>query len=167
MNEYIVRLHFEKSPFNSRFVELTQGQRAIVDECDYQEVIQSGPWCAQWNRKIKSFYALRSVAVNNKKTTEQLHRFLLGLKHGDLSQGHHVNHDTLDNRRSNIHIVTHRVNNQSRLYHSKYGVCVYKMSFDRFRVIVCVNGSLQHVGYFTNLDEAHKARDDFIKDIAE
>lgn len=82
-----------------RFIPLTRGQWAIVDTCDYDYLMQ-WKWCAQWNPKNRSYYAIRnSKLVNRKRTLIWMHRVILGLEGGDPLEGDHALHNTLDNRR--------------------------------------------------------------------
>lgn len=56
-------------------------------------------------------YAVRSIGGGRK---EYMHRRLLGLVAADRSEVDHVNGDRLDNRRSNLRVVTHAENLQNR-----------------------------------------------------
>ncbi len=49
-----------------KLIELTQGQAAIVDDEDYEELNQH-KWYAQWNKGTKSFYAGRKGKTKNGK----------------------------------------------------------------------------------------------------
>jgi hypothetical protein len=86
-----------------REIVLTKGQVAIVDEAD---VPLLGPWKwrANWDKTTQSFYAVRTEGWKRKYSIS-MHRTILGLPFGDPRIGDHINHDTLDNRRSNLRIV--------------------------------------------------------------
>lgn len=95
-----------------------------------------------------------------------MHRLILGLVFGDKLQVDHRNHDTLDNRRSNIQIVTRRKNHENRKDQSKYGVGI---AFDKrnktkpFQVYVKINSKRIYVGNFSTTTEAQIARKIFLK----
>jgi hypothetical protein len=59
-------------------------------------------------------YARRTVREDGGFRLYILHRVILGLAHGDPREGDHINLDKLDNRRSNLRIVTGAQNRQNR-----------------------------------------------------
>jgi len=97
-------------------IPLTKGQVAIIDSIDF-EAVSRFKWCSMWNQYTHSFYAYRWVLRDGKGTTQYMHRFLMELAHGDKRQVDHFNHDTLDNRRSNLRIVTQSENAKNRKSH--------------------------------------------------
>ena len=132
-------------------LHLSQGQVALVDDEDYADLSQF-KWSAYWNPHTRSYYAQRGIRLPNGKTTsEKMHRRILGLKRGDRRQGDHRNHATLDNRRSNIRIVTHTENGRNRrgkgfsrdTRRKKYMACIQ------------VNGVTKHLGSFDTAMDAH------------
>ena len=69
----------------------------------------------KWNaypNVMGGFYAACRIFRNGKNTTLYMHRLIMGEPKG--KQVDHWNHDTLDNRRSNLRIVTNRQNNENR-----------------------------------------------------
>lgn len=86
---------------------LSSGDVCIVDDDDYD-------FLNQWNwkavRSKSNIYAGRNAGcVNGKWNTVLMHRLLLDAKRGE--QVDHVNHKTLDNRRSNIRLCNQSQNN--------------------------------------------------------
>jgi hypothetical protein len=92
-------------------VELTQGQVALVDEPI------EGKWCANYDPKLRGYYAVRNVRVGDKRPKQRMHRYIWERAHGPIPKGmqvDHTNRNSLDNRLSNLRVVTHRVNAQNR-----------------------------------------------------
>lgn len=90
-------------------IPLTQGQFAKVSSHRYEEIML-WKWCAYWCIGTKSFYAARTSYFNRQKLFVQMHRQILDLSHGDKRKGDHINHETLDNRDSNLRIATNSQN---------------------------------------------------------
>lgn len=90
-----------------RMIVLTKGQATIVDAADFKW-LSSFNWCARWSQSTKSYYAHRQYPRDAEKKQKgcPMHRFILGLVPGDGFIGDHINRNTLDNRRSNLRIVT-------------------------------------------------------------
>lgn len=145
-------------------IPLTQNQVALVDERDWCELRKS-KWYAWWNKHTKSFYAKRIIALERRRTAQYMHRRILGLEHGDKRQGDHRNHNTLDNRRSNLRIVTSRANHENQRNQSKYGPGVEKVKKNRprpFRARARVDDRTVHIGFFSTPEEARSARECFL-----
>jgi hypothetical protein len=89
-----------------KYIPLTKEKFSIIDDEDYERVNQY-KWCFLPQR---TGYAITSEKLNNKKKI-YLHRFILnyiGKKTID-----HINHDTLDNRKENLRIVTNSINHKN------------------------------------------------------
>jgi len=95
-------------------IKLTQGQVTIVDDEDFEELNQYKWTAHNATKKDKSdyFYAIRCV---NKKMI-RMHRVLMNPP--DDMQIDHINRNPLDNRKENLRICTHSVNQRNR-YDSK------------------------------------------------
>lgn len=139
-----------------REIPLTQGKVALVDaaDCDY---LMQWKWCAVNNRNL--WYAERQVRVEGKKTHIRMHALLLGQKGVD-----HINHDSLDNRRANLRIVTHQQNtfNQRAARGSSSvfkGVGWHKAS-GQWRARIVPGGKEHHLGFFDDELKAATAYDD-------
>jgi hypothetical protein len=136
-------------------IKLTQNQVALVDDADYKWLMQ-WKWCAHWARYTKSFYAERHIRLSDgKKTPLQMHRQILGLERGNELQGDHKNHDTLDNRRENLRIVTGSENQWNRKKSPK-GYCWHKHD-KKYVASIRVGGVSKSLGYFDVPAEAHQA----------
>ena len=83
----------------TKFIPLTQGKFASIDDEDYHRV-RNLKWYAL-RRPNGRWYAVHSINANTKVS---MHRFLLGLKANQ--QCDHVNCYGLDNRRINLRVCT-------------------------------------------------------------
>jgi AP2 domain len=93
-------------------IPLTQGQFATVDDEDFSW-LSSWRWFAQWNPKTKSFYATRKgpgscAGGRDRRGVILMHREILACPSDRLVN--HRNHDTLDNRQSNLQQVSNMEN---------------------------------------------------------
>jgi hypothetical protein len=149
----------------SSAITLSQGKRAIVDTDRVDMLTREGSkWYAVWDVKMKSYYAVRKIPHPTSKTTRQyqqrMHRLILGLQCGDKRQGDHINGDTLDNRRSNLRIVTtSRGNNQNRDLHRAGrlpGCCFHKAS-RKWVARILQFGKRQSLGYYDTEIQANAA----------
>ena len=95
-------------------IELTQNQVTIVDDSDFEQ-LSKHKWQAWWNKCTRSFYAIRNGRkADGKRIKVSMAREILGLKRGDKLQADHRDHNTLDNRRANLRIVTCQQNHFNR-----------------------------------------------------
>ncbi len=148
-------------------IELTQDQVAIVDDDDFEELNQF-KWYAQWNVCNKSFYADRHIydSVSKKQSTIRMHRVVMGLTDSKM-QVDHIYHNTLDNRKENLRIVTPAENlknpkdkdrkRKSLRCSSIYpGVCWIKRD-RRWRAHITINNKRTYLGQFKTELEAIEA----------
>ena len=142
-------------------IPLTQGKVAMVDDEDFEDLSKS-KWYALWQGHVRSYYAIRGIWNGRNMSSERMHRRILGLESGDKRQVDHINHDTLDNRKENLRIVTHRENQENRRNKSKHGVGVYKNK-SGFQVMVYADGKLHYLGMFRTTNDATEARNRFLE----
>jgi len=91
-------------------IQLTRGQVALVDDEDYDYLMQ-WKWSAHLNNN-RYFYAERGIKVNGKCKTIRMHVDLMKPKIGNIVD--HINHNTLDNRKHNLRVCTRSQNNANR-----------------------------------------------------
>lgn len=133
-------------------IPLTKGQVALVDDSDYEWLMQ-WKWRAQ--RSHLTWYAVRTERLSTgKRVAVCMHRELLGLKRGDGLQGDHKNHNGLDNRRVNLRIVTNQ-DNRFNLSRAR-GYC-WCNEQERFRAYIYAHGKQYHLGYYPTAQEARDA----------
>jgi len=142
-------------------IPLTQGQFAMVDDNDYDYLMQ-WRWCAVFCKRGKRFYAARSHNSNGKKNTISMHRQLLGItdKHTIVD---HKDHNALNNSRVNLRIVSHAENMANRLPKingSSNFLGVYKFKNKNYwSAQITKGGKQKYLGFFYNEIEAAKAYD--------
>lgn len=118
-------------------IPLTQGQFAIVDEADYELLIQH-KWCASWCEKMKGYVAVSRIGGR----VQLMHRYLLNAP--SMLVVDHRNHNTLDNRRRNLRLCAQRQNMANARKWRKQTSSQYKgVSWDK-------NNSKWQAGIVTN-----------------
>lgn len=98
------------------WIALSQNQSTLVDDADLERVAQH-----RWHLKVQrknpgKYYAQTTVSVGGKKTSIQLHRFLVNAPDGVFVD--HRDGNPLNNRRDNLRLCTNR-QNQENVVHSK------------------------------------------------
>lgn len=131
---------------------LTQNQKAIVDDIDYD-------FLNQWNWHFKNGYAARSITIGkNKQKRIWMHDVLM--PHPDNLEVDHINRNGLDNRKNNLRIVTHKENSDNRrdLFKNNTsgvkGVCFHN---GKWQASYRHNGHLTYIGRFSTINEAKEA----------
>jgi hypothetical protein len=93
-----------------KLIPLTQGQFAKVDDDDFDWLNQWN-WCAHLSSTTHSFEAVRNAPrdpITHKSYLIRMHREIMNAKAWQLVD--HRFHDTLDNRKSELRICTHKQN---------------------------------------------------------
>lgn len=91
-------------------IPLSQGLFALVDKENYERLMQHN-WFAQ--KSGNTYYAVRNLVTNGKKTRRLMHREILPVAKGVLTD--HRNHCGLDNRESNLRSCSHAENGYGQL----------------------------------------------------
>lgn len=126
----------------------------ILDKDDYDRVVEAGKWCASKDRN--KFYFHHRI---NKKEKITLHRFLMGFPKGKYID--HINKNTLDNRKCNLRICSNGANLRNGLVRTNNKTGYTGVSINRnnnFSARIRVNYKIIHLGTFSKLKEAIKAR---------
>lgn len=141
-----------------RHITLSGGETALVDDEDY-EAFGALKWSSH---KIQLPSGRRYVYAQRKngRRTIGLHRLILAAPRGLVVD--HINGDTLDNRRDNLRLVTHKVNMRNRHganANSVTGVRNVRLDSRNGRFIVSLQprSGYLHIGTYASLEEATKA----------
>ncbi len=139
---------------------LTQGKYTLVDDEDYDELMQ-WKWCAAYHpsggwRVHRKYKHSKTVLMS---------RFIMNAPKGmDVD---HRNGNPMDNRRSNLRVCTHQENCQGRRPNknclSNYkGVSWFR---GKWRVVIGTNKKQLYLGRFSNEEEAAKVYDTKAKEL--
>lgn len=144
----------------TREIPLTRGAVALVDDEDYDFLIQ-------WKWRVTDHgYAVRfeTIPLEKRKTSQRqrviyMHHVVLGI----VGRTDHINRNPSDNRRKNLRLATQQQNNMNRGKSanktSQYiGVCYFKQT-GKWTAYISVDRKRKHLGCFATEIEAAKARD--------
>lgn len=142
-------------------IPLTRGFLALIDESDLPLVSDFKWFAADGNR---TRYAHRTINFmqSGRKTARiiRMHRLIVEAKPGDIVD--HINGNGLDNRRTNLRIVSHAENCQNRIgprSDNKSGANgVYLDSKIGWRAYITTDGKRKWLGVFSSFDAAVTAR---------
>jgi hypothetical protein len=144
----------------SRQIPLSQEKFALVDEADYVS-ISKHKWYAMENVNSGRFYAVRhSPARDGKSHLIYMHRQILGLGYKDPREGdHRIITETLDNRRSNLRIVTDQQQqwHKGRYKSNKSGFKGVSYCRERGNYLACISikGRIKNLGRRSTAEEAY------------
>ncbi len=135
-------------------IHLTQGYKTVVDDEDYELLMQYS-----W-----SFHQGYAKSYVNKKHTG-MHRFLMNTPLG--KETDHINGNRLDNRRQNLRVVTNSQNQMNKRAHGKHpfkGVYYHRVNNRWVAEIGTVN-KRAYLGSFKSARTAALAYDLWAKDL--
>lgn len=139
----------------SKKMPLSQGKFTIVDDADYE-------WLNQWKWslivvKVRFFSARRDFYKNGKRKGVAMSRLIMNFPKNKFVD--HINGDSLDNRRSNLRIVTRNQNAQNRRKKIKSTTSKYKgvhkrSQYNYWLSFIHVNGKKIPLGKFMSEKKA-------------
>lgn len=133
-------------------ISLTQGQFAVVDDADFEQLNQF-KWFA--HKRTGNFYAVRRKDGKH----VSMHRELLGITDPSIL-GDHKDRNTLNNQRNNLRKASRSQNNANTRSRnnsvSKYlGVSPFvKNGKSKWRANICKDKKIYHLGYFKTEEDA-------------
>jgi hypothetical protein len=142
----------------ARWIPLTQDRWALIDDADYEAVSKTN-WCFIKGRHDGVTGYAQSNILQDDGTRKRtfLHQHLLGHR----QQVDHADGDGLNNRRSNLRVVTDVQNRMnSRTYkNNKSGFKGVHLHVGRWVATIKVNNKSTHLGRFDTAEEAARAYD--------
>ncbi len=135
-------------------IALTQGKIALVDDVDYEYLMQ-WKWCYAYNGGRGSGYAATGWRDENGSLTIKYMHQLLAKRLGFNGIVDHMNHDGLDNRRYNLRECTNKQNlaNRRKFQNcsSRYkGVCKLKTGRKKWKAQIVANYINKNLGCYHN-----------------
>lgn len=138
-------------------IDLTQGQKALVDDEDFE-------WLSQWKwsaakQGSDKWRAMRTVKNGSRQRVIRMHRLIMNAKTGQTVD--HINGNPLDNRRANLRFATQQqqmINRRgwvSRPKTSRYKGVYWQKDINRWRS----RFREKYLGTFTNEEDAARAYD--------
>jgi hypothetical protein len=140
----------------SKYIKLTKGLSALVDDEDYEKFNQFN-WCC--SKSGNKYYAIRRVKKNGVNKDIKLHREIMMATEEQIVD--HINGDCLDCRKENMRFVTASQNAINRRIRSdnKLGVVgVSRLPNGKYLAYISFNGENRRLGRFAKLEEAIEAR---------
>lgn len=133
---------------------------AKVSLSDLDKLMQLNcKWFLAKRPHCEGYLAANIKHENGKWSPILLHRYLFDFPTGKMID--HINHNTLDNRRENLRVVTNSENSQNRdpkTIKSKSGIrgVTYDKQTGKWRVRFTKDGKTVHLGRFSSIKEAEK-----------
>jgi len=145
-----------------KVIPLTQGKEALVDDCDYEYLMES-KWRFARRGHQRTGYARFKQTVGGKRHWVHMHR-LVAERSGLAVEGKQIDHvdgNGLNNCRNNLRVATES-QNKANLRRRRDNTSGYKgVSCNRqtgkFRAYITVAGHRRHLKYFDDPREAARA----------
>jgi hypothetical protein len=135
-------------------IVISEGNVVLVDDEDYEKALK-----VQWYICLGYARGYARQSLGMPVSTLLLHRYILGLAHGDKRVVDHANGNKLDNRKANLRICTQVENQRNKpvTKHNRSGLKGVGRHKGRWRARIRADGREIHIGYFDTVEEAHTA----------
>jgi hypothetical protein len=141
-----------------KLIPLTRGLFTQVDDEDFEE-LNKYKW--QAHKDVSSYYAVRDITINGKSKTIYMHRIIMNVSDGLVVD--HIDHDGLNNQKSNMRNCTRQQNRMNLLPHGKshyLGVSYHTThGYTYIKASIRYNGKCYHIGLFPTEEDAARAYD--------
>ena len=126
----------------------------MIDAEDLKIMDQyKGTWGSSYDHCTNGFYISMNVTINKKIQKLYLHRIIMNCTDPTL-QIDHLNHNTLDNRKSEMKIVTRNENQWNKRKVKGY---YWNTHSQKFLARICKNNKYIELGSYTNEQDARDA----------
>lgn len=141
-------------------IPLTQGKVALVDDEDYERVVQY-KWNAHYHKPSGNWYARRTIDGLGRQIS--MHRFIMSAPAG--SKVDHIDRDGLNNQRSNLRFATTAQNGANRAKGRNQTTSRYKgvhwyATVGKWKATIVVAQRTIFLGHFELEEDAAKAYDE-------
>lgn len=156
-NAVRTRFHLRKPVFDGEIarVELTRGMHAIIDAQDAARVGLLNWYASPHHR---GFIPLSQVPIGGRSIRVHLHSWIMRPPAGIVVD--HINHEPLDNRRSNLRFATCGLNNVNRRLRSSTGFRGVSTRKDKYVAAISLGKTRIRLGYdFETAEDAARAYD--------
>jgi hypothetical protein len=143
-------------------ITLSNGSAALIDDID-ADLLRHRWWGSGCRRGY--LYAQRTASEDGPRRKKHMHREIGERIHGGaIPRGavvDHINGDTLDNRRCNLRVVSHRENvwNQHGAGRdSQSGLRGVRAHRNSWHAYICEGRKMHHLGAFDTKEQAYAAR---------
>ena len=137
---------------------LSKGYVAIVDDEDF-DFLNQWKWQARFNKTSNSYYASRYEGGRNNRKYIAMHRVVMNAPAN--MQVDHIHHNTLDNRKKELRLVTKSQNQMNSRINCKnktgYKGVSWHKSDKKFVAQIKINGKRIWLGGFDLLEDAAEA----------
>lgn len=139
-----------------KYIPLSQGKFAIVDDEDFELV-------SQYKWYYHQGYAVTHGGQHPNQFTLSMHRLILNKGFGNRDYTDHINGNKLDNRRANLRICTNAQNCRNRTINtnntSGYKGVSWNKANKKWTAYIKLNWKLVFLGNFVNKEDAAIAYD--------
>lgn len=131
-----------------RYVPLTKGKYASVDDDDYDSIMRY-----RWKYSNRG-YANRNYYIDGKYKTEMMYRLIMGEPEGKFVD--HIDGNPLNNQKSNLRIVSNGQNSRNQVLgeRNKSGYKGVHWKDNKWVSVITLKGRKYHLGYFDDVKEA-------------
>lgn len=155
-NDYIIDGDVVKIILNRRYGK--SDMETLIDLEDLDKVNRyNGKFSVPLTRKNGKYYAKINIYEEDKHYLLRLHRIVMGVEDSKYPMVDHINGDTLDNRKSNLRLVTNSKNLKNRSKensNSSTGIRNVSLINNKYVVQLQVQGKNTVLGKFDTLEQA-------------